>query len=118
MSLAFDAYKEIEDSLLNWNIKTAKMKPYKYQIHYAKDIPNNGFLDKNWSSDKISAFLRAMDCGYSAQFPKPQMIINNQKYEIINYSLTPSDKLYKIGDFYLEVKKLAGNVNTSAPVNN
>src|SRR5690606_37270881 len=30
---------------------------------YAKDKPNNGYLDLNWPGRKISCFLRAMDYG-------------------------------------------------------
>ena len=45
MNLAFVAFEEIKDDLLEWKLKTYPMKnDIQYQIHYSKDIPNNGII--------------------------------------------------------------------------
>lgn len=88
MNLAFAAYKEIEDSLLNWNFKTTKMdQNAQYQIHYAVDVPNNGILDKTWNFDQMSAFLRSIDWGCVKQFEKPRIEIRDKLLEIIEYKI-------------------------------
>lgn len=87
MNLAFLAYKEIEDAVLNWSIAPTPMKDGEYQIHYSKDVPNDGFLNKNWKTDKISAFLRSLDWGCVKQFEKPKIKIDSKTYTINNYTI-------------------------------
>lgn len=93
MNLAFKAYLEIEDNLLNWKIKTTKMPKGKYQIHYAKDIPNKGVLNNDWDFDKISAFLRSLDWGCVHQFEKPKIKLANKFFTINSYKLINPNKL-------------------------
>ncbi len=88
MNLAFVAFEEIKDDLLEWKLKTYPMKnDIQYQIHYSKDIPNNGIYDESWSFQQKSAFLRSLDWGCVQQFPKP--IIKTSKGDVIieNYKI-------------------------------
>lgn len=57
----------------------------------AKEVPNNGFLDIEWSVYKISCFLRAMDYGIINVFPKPRCIVDNTEFEICKYSISKTD---------------------------
>ncbi len=95
MNLAFVAFEEIKDDLLDWNLKTYPMKnDIPYQIHYSKDIPNNGIYDVNWCFEQKSAFLRSLDWGCVQQFPKP--IIKSAKGDCVIES-------YKIEDNKIDV---------------
>lgn len=88
MNLAFCAYKEIEEDLLNWKFETTKMdKNAPYQIHYSKDVPNNGLFDKSWDFDKMSAFLRSLDWGCVQQFEKSRIEIEQGLVEILSYKI-------------------------------
>lgn len=96
MNLAFNAYKEIEDDVLQWRFATTPMKKDIFQIHYSKDIPNNGILDTRWDKMKISAFLRSLDWGCVNQFKKPKIKIEGKLYEILTYNLSnPNDIIIK-----------------------
>jgi len=57
---------------------------------YAKDKPNDGFLDLNWSGKKISCFLRAMDYGPLYEFGVPKIEIDNKKAYITAYKIEKS----------------------------
>ncbi len=88
MNLAFVAFEEIKDALLEWNLKTYPMKnDIPYQIHYSKDIPNNGIYNENWSFQQKSAFLRSLDWGCIPQFPKPIIKTSNGDLIIENYKI-------------------------------
>ena len=92
MTLAFCAYKEIEDDILNWTIKTTPMpKTNTIQIHYSKDVPNNGFYNEKWDNLKKSAFLRALDWGCINQFQKPKLIKNDEVFIINNYKINKTN---------------------------
>jgi len=62
-------------------------------FHYAKDKPNNGFLDLNWSGKKISCFLRAMDYGPLYEFGVPMLKTNNREVFIAAYKIEKNDLL-------------------------
>ena len=101
MNLAFDAYCQIEDDLLNWTIKTTPMpKIENRQIHYAKDVPNDGRLDLSWPLPKISAFLRALDWGCVKQFPLPIVALNSRFLTVEKYKISE--------DFRIELYTDAG----------
>ena len=94
MNLAFDAYKQIENDLLDWTVKATPMpKMDVYQIHYSKDVPNNGMLDLSWSLSKMSAFLRALDWGCVEQFVKPVVEINNRQLTIEKYKIMKDEQI-------------------------
>lgn len=88
MRLALEAFEEIKTDLLNWQLNTTPMPQLeKPQIHYSRDIPNNGILDLTWNISQISAFLRALDWGAVRQFPKPLVTYNHLAYEVGSYQL-------------------------------
>ena len=94
MNLAFDAYKQIENDLLDWSVKATPMpKVDVYQIHYSKDVPNDGKLDLSWSLSKMSAFLRALDWRCVEQFVKPVVEINNKQLIIEKYKIMKDEQI-------------------------
>ena len=88
MDLGYIAFEEIKHEILEWDFQTIPMDSKKVcQIHYAKDIPNNGFYDNSWPFEKKSAFLRSLDWGCVSQFPKPILETISGKYEIKSYNI-------------------------------
>lgn len=83
MRLGFESFLSFKDDLLNDKLKLKKMPLSHFPIHKAKDLPNNGILDINWSEDEISAFLRSMDAG--GIIPRPKILINQKKYIVQSY---------------------------------
>ena len=88
MHLGYVVFEEIKQKILKWNFQTIPMDSKKvYQMHYAKDIPNNGFYDNSWPFEKKSAFLRSLDWGCVKQFPKPILETTSGKHEIKSYKI-------------------------------
>src|SRR5690606_4732729 len=68
---------------------------------YAKDKPNDGFLDLNWSGKKISCFLRAMDYGPLYEFGVPMIKTNNEKVVFITaYEIEKNDAADATNTYY------------------
>lgn len=55
--------------------------------HYKKSLPNDGFLDLEWSREKITRFLRAMNSGALADIPKPKIKLFSKEHEILFYEI-------------------------------
>ena len=62
-------------------------------LHRAKDIPNDGVLDLDWSVRKMAAFLRSMDYGKFKVFPDPKVFLNGTTHSIGGYRVTPDSRL-------------------------
>lgn len=68
----------------------------KINYYYAKDKPNDGYFDFNWSGKKISCFLRAMDYGPLYEFGVPMIDLNSKKYFITAYKIEKSNSECKL----------------------
>jgi len=91
ISCAFDAFKEIFESLIKGTYKSIPQKPGPYAVyHFNKDIPNEGWLTLEWSAAKISAFLRSMDHGVLKILKPPRIYLNGQVFEWKKYEIYPS----------------------------
>ena len=94
LQLGFNAFVEICDSLMQWNLSLKMQeKSSDSVLHKARYLPNNGILDLHWNFEKKSAFLRSMDCGKSHLLPKPKIILEGQKYTILDYTPNPKNAL-------------------------
>lgn len=71
--LAFTAFQEFFRQILENQTLTAIPQPAKtdMEMHYSWEKPNDGVLDINWTAEKISAFLRAMDYGKLQRLGRP-----------------------------------------------
>lgn len=58
------------------------------KIHYSWEVPNDGYLDPEWNSGKISRFLRAMDYGILKTLGDPKIILQGKRYTWISYEIT------------------------------
>lgn len=89
IALAIKGFEEIADSLIQNKlifIETKKIE--KKQIHYSKDIPNNGELDLQWSIPQISRFLRAMDYGKMSVLGQAYLIYQGKRYIWDKYKIS------------------------------
>lgn len=66
---------------------TLRMPPKK-----ASDIPNDGYLDINWTWEKSIAFLRAMDYSALCVLGRPKVILENRTYIIGRYKAYRSER--------------------------
>lgn len=91
IQLAFEAFKEIIDSLITQDIETWDKQVFTtqsgYGMHLSTDIPNGGLVDIKWGISKLSAFLRSMDYGKLCIMGIPRCKIGDvyyvwDKYEI------------------------------------
>lgn len=91
---AYSAFIEFIESVMNGDVKsTPQIKECGVRFHFAKDKPNNGFLDIEWSGDKISAFLRAYDYFVESPFGMPKVIYESNIYIWKRYTITRSNNI-------------------------
>lgn len=89
---AMEAFREIADDFINNRLKGYPQPQEKTEFHFIKDVPNGGCLDTDWSEEKISAFLRAMDYGILFTLGKPYLYYQNRKYHFRRYRLIPQSE--------------------------
>lgn len=115
---AFISFKDFIASFLNDSCTLTQQINEKHPFHFSKDRPNNGELDLNWSTDKISAFLRAYDYGLYNVLGKPHLVYEGTVYQWRGYKLTncehcektvivrDGDMLIKEGDTEIHLTRL------------
>lgn len=88
IELGKDMFETVLDKVMNHSsIEYKKLGKNKYVTHKNSDLPNNGYLDINWSLVQISAFLRSMDYGPMGNvFPRPCIRLYDKDYLIKSYS--------------------------------
>jgi methionyl-tRNA formyltransferase len=88
VNAGLQTFNSIFPLLLNNTYKTIQQDTaISFKMHYSYDIPNNGYMDMNWSASKISAFLRSMDYGIYPVFEKPKLFFENNEYWVNSYSI-------------------------------
>lgn len=86
--MAFEAFVEIIDQVLLQTVDVIHQNFNERQaIKYSWQKPNDGQLDFNWSSEEISAFLRAMDYGPLQVLGLPYFYFEDEKYEFSKYKI-------------------------------
>ena len=93
IGLAEKAFAEILPGLLDGTLHTTPQEiPANRKLHYSCEVPNDGFLDLNWSARQISAFLRAMDYSILNVVPKPRIQIGGTQYIWKKYKITKEER--------------------------
>jgi len=88
MVAGVDAFREIISPVLAGEYPSRPQTgPEEHELHYSWEVPNNGYLDITWPIQKISAFLRSLDYGKAAVFPKPRMVVLGREYTISGYRI-------------------------------
>ncbi len=88
IALAEQAFQELLPHLLDGTFQPVPQScPSGRTLHYSWEVPNEGILDPSWSSDQISAFLRAMDYSILQVVPRPKIIINESTFLWKKYHL-------------------------------
>jgi hypothetical protein len=117
MAEGVNAFKEIIPLVLtNQYLPFPQPVPSIDQIHYSRDVPNNGILNMAWSICRISAFLRSLDYGPVSIMPAPKLTVLGSEYLITNYKILKSTEAYMPqmiveteravfygGDFFIEL---------------
>ncbi|HEB9285740.1 TPA: formyl transferase [Campylobacter coli] len=94
-NLAIASFEEALQNLTN-NIFKTQISNEKY--HKKLDLPNKGYLELAWDKEKISRFLRAMDCGALSGIPKAKLKILGEEKEILFYEINELDLILNLSD--------------------
>ncbi|EDO7686959.1 formyl transferase, partial [Campylobacter coli] len=98
-----NAQHKLALTLFREALEILKNKAFKMQIsgggyHKKLSLPNNGYLDLTWNKEKISRFLRAMDCGALSGVPKARLEILGEEREILFYEINELDLILNLSD--------------------
>ncbi|EAH8237590.1 formyl transferase [Campylobacter coli] len=93
--LAIASFKE---ALKNLENKIFKIQTLGGGYHKKLALPNEGYLDLTWDKEKISRFLRAMDCGALIGVPKASLKILGEEKEILFYEINELDLILNLSD--------------------
>lgn len=86
--LAIESLQEITQDVVNKTIKTSpNNQTADRTVYYSWMKPNEGYINPDWSSRKMSAFLRAMDYGPIQTMGLPKIRIDEEDFEIVKYSV-------------------------------
>ena len=86
--MAAEAFDSFIGLLLEGELRGSEQARSKENtLHYSQELPNNGWLDMQWSLDKMSRFLRAMDYGAIMTLGHPMVALAEQGYKIVRYEL-------------------------------
>ncbi|WP_251825157.1 formyltransferase family protein [Campylobacter jejuni] len=94
-NLAIDSFKEAIENLEN---EALKVQISKKGYHKKSALPNEGYLELTWNKEKISRFLRAMDCGVLSGIPKAKLKILGEEKEILFYEINEFDLILNLSD--------------------
>lgn len=61
------------------------------KVYRSYEVPNQGYLDLAWPTEKMSAFLRALDYGIAQIFPYPKMKLHGHIFSIVKYKISETD---------------------------
>ncbi len=87
--VAYKTFLEFSDMFIMGAIRTRQQPNTYLNMHKIKDVPNNGYINLDWSFDKMSAFMRAMDYGKLEVLNKPKLKLDTSTYIWNNYKILP-----------------------------
>lgn len=87
---AVEAFRMFLPNLLMGDCPRVCQNGPRGKMHYSWERPNDGILNLDWTLDKISAFLRAMDYGILAYLGSPVVFANGKKYMWKKYMIEES----------------------------
>lgn len=90
--VAYKTFLEFSDMFIMGAIRTRQQPNTYLSMHKIKDVPNDGYINLDWSFDKMSAFMRAMDYGKLEVLNKPKLKLDTSTYVWNNYKILPHSK--------------------------
>ncbi len=105
-NLALDSLKLALDNLANKKF-TKQDSLIKGSFHKRSDLPNNGIFDTNFDFNKMSLFLRAMDCGRGIfrAFPLPKIQIKDTFFNIDKYEIHEDEIILSVNKEILTFRR-------------
>lgn len=115
LEAAYKAFTEFAPDFIKGKLKVTPQDKKPSEFHYIKDVPNNGIINSEWSMDKISAFLRAMDYGMFYTLGKPVLEYNGKRYSCGRYRISEtsdavSDDMILMDNNTVTIKKQGSNI--------
>ncbi|MBT0858576.1 formyl transferase [Campylobacter coli] len=92
------AIVSFEEALQNLTNNIFQIQTPSEEYHKKSDLPNKGYLELSWDKEKISRFLRAMDCGVLSEIPKPKLKILGEEKEILFYEANKFDLILNLSN--------------------
>lgn len=93
MDSAFEGFRELLEMVEAGPCKGIRqLRREKGKLHYSWEIPNDGYLNIYWNSEKISAFLRAMDYSALKVLGEWKVIYEGIEYAFSKYKIQKLDK--------------------------
>ena len=86
-NMGIKLFESIIPKIMQGMEKVEKQKSQKTKMHFSYEVPNDGYLDMNWSLEKKSAFLRCMDYGKLQVLGVPKIQIAGQVFTWQNYEI-------------------------------
>lgn len=97
MELAYEAFTEIFDNVLEGTMKGKKQQFDKNRkVYYSYEIPSNGEFELSENPENIYRLMRSVDYGIAGRFPKMRSFYEGKKIEILRYrKYKDTEKLQK-----------------------
>lgn len=89
--LVLESFPEVLTACMEGTVRMTPMPASDEPIHYAKDVPGNGYLDPCWPADTICQFLCAMDYGVLYAMGRPKLRLGERTFTWKRYEWTPAD---------------------------
>lgn len=101
-----EVFGEILESVLLGECTFVKQQPDVYgEMHYSYEVPNDGYLELDWSMEHICRFLRAMDYGALQLLGVNRVNWENKEYQFRKYKIqelagadTAENQIFMEGD--------------------
>lgn len=91
--LGFEMFAEIIEPVLEGKCVAKPQEPIaQEEIHYSREIPNQGVLSLEWSMRQISCFLRAMDYGRLLLLGKTYVEYQKKRYSFYRYKIGQAEE--------------------------
>lgn len=85
---AYEAFEEfMPDVLAEKELYHPQSREEEADFHYSWEVPSQGMLNLEWSGEKISRFLRAVDYGVLKVMPYPGLILDHKEYRFKKYEI-------------------------------
>lgn len=91
LKMAYEAFTEFMPDVLEGKEQYRPQREGGGNLHLSTEIPAEGKLDLDWTPEKMSRFLRAMDYGILEVLGKPTVFVDGKRYTWGGYQITKTE---------------------------